>query len=276
MQDSAAPPAPAPDPARGRADVVVVVPVYQPFLSPIEAFSLGHSLGVLQRRRRVVLTGPEGLDLAYYQDRFAPFDWLPFEAGSFASIQGYSRLLTSAAFHEALAEHRFMLLLQTDALLLRDELDTWCSRPYDYIGAPWPAGVEILVQVDRFDGNRAQRVKSMVGNGGFSLRRIRACRDLLDEFPQALQVFQRSGSSEDLFFAILGSLSTRFVLPNEMTASRFSLELQPRRYHAIHGAAPMGGHAWWKYDPGYWLEQLGPAGDGVRDLVAQTPWPAAA
>jgi len=109
-----------------------------------------------------------------------------------------------------------------------------------------------------------------VGNGGFSLRRNQACIDLIREFPQALEYFVRTGSSEDLFFSIMGSLSSRWVLPNEMAAARFSLELKPEVYHAqMGGRAPMAGHAWWKYNPGYWLAQLGPAASQALSSLRQ-------
>ncbi len=246
----------------------MVVPIYRSTLSPLESFTLNHSLRQLRPGRRVVFIGPENLDLTVYRAECAPLlrdgggqisgdiEYMPFAPASFASILGYSRLLTSAPLYRAFAGHEFMLVLQTDALLLRDDLDAWCQRPFDYVGAPWPDGVEIMVNLDRCTGPASQRVKAMVGNGGFSLRRNRACIELLQEFPQALDYFQRSGSNEDLFFGVLGSLSTRFVLPNEMTAALFARELQPARYHCIHQAPPMGGHAWWKYDPGYWLSQL--------------------
>ena len=95
-------------------------------------------------------------------------------------------------------------------------------------------------------------VRALVGNGGLSLRRIRKCQALLREFPQALEMFRRTGSSEDLYFAIMGLLSADFVLPNEREAARFSWELQPEHYHAIDCRPPMGGHAWWKYSPNFW------------------------
>jgi len=243
----------------GRGDVVVVVPLHRPELVALEDFSLRHSLAQLKRSRRVVFIGPPGLDLSAYRQRLGKMEWLPFEANDFASVQGYSRLLTSASFYERFAEHEFMLVLQPDALLLRDDLDAWVERPFDYVGAPWPDGVEIFINLDRFGGEAGVRIKAHVGNGGLSLRRNRACVALLKEFPQALQYFQLSGSSEDLFFAFMGQVSNRFVLPNEMTAARFALELKPQRYRLIDPTPPMGGHAWWKYDPLFWLSQLGAA-----------------
>ena len=233
------------------ASIVILVPVYQPTLSALEQFSLDHSLPLLAGRD-VRFIGPRGLDFAYYAARYpgVPFD--AFEPEDFASIPGYNRLLLSQAFHDRYAAAEFMLILQTDAVLLRDELDHWTSLPYDYVGAPWPQGVQIHVNLDRFAGAQGKTVRALVGNGGLSLRRIGKCRALLDEFPQALDMFRRTGSSEDLYFAVLGQLSADFVLPNERVAARFSRELQPAHYHAIDPQPPMGGHAWWKYDPGYW------------------------
>lgn len=248
--------------------VVVVVPVHSARPSALERFSLQVSCSRLRPDRRVTLIGPEGLDLSAYRAVIPHFEWRPFAAGCFASVQAYSRLLLTPAFYRAFDGHPYMLLLQPDALLLRDELDDWTARPFDYVGAPWPTPVELLVNLDRHQGDKGHRVRATSGNGGLSLRRSQACIDLLEEFPQAYDYFQRSGSSEDLFFAVLGSVSSRFVLPNDMTAARFSLEMEPRRYHAIQGQAPMGGHAWWKYDPDYWIEHLGPDAQTARSLVA--------
>jgi Protein of unknown function (DUF5672) len=237
------------------ASVVVLVPIYQTALSALETYSLDHSLPLLQGRE-VRFIGPRGLDLSLYKSRYpgVPFD--AFEPDDFASIPGYNRLLLSQAFHDRFANFEFLLILQTDAILLRDELDHWAGLPYDYVGAPWPQGVQIHVNLDCFDGDRGRTVRALVGNGGLSMRRVQACRALLDEFPQAVDMFLRSGSSEDLFFSVMGQLSAKFVLPNERVAGRFARELEPARYHAVDPTPPMGGHAWWKYDLPYWQRFL--------------------
>jgi Protein of unknown function (DUF5672) len=251
-------------------NVVVLVPIYQAQLSELEHFSLRHSLARLQPGRSVRFIGPEGLDFSRYAADFPGIPFVPFEPQAFSSVQGYSRLLMSKAFYLRFAEHEFMLILQTDAILLKDELDTWCARPYDYVGAPWPDAVEVFLNLGKFEGALGKKMRSHVGNGGLSLRRIRKCMDLLDEFPEAVDFFQKTGSSEDLFFGLLGPASLDFVMPNEFTAATFSLELKPEYYHGVNRQTPpMGGHAWWRYNPAFWLDLLGPAADAARPHLPQ-------
>jgi hypothetical protein len=235
---------------------IILIPIYQDALSALEHYSVRTSLAALPGRH-ILFIGPEGLDISYYQERFPGIGFKPYAAEYFASIPGYNRLLLNPAFYEEFAAHEFMLILQTDAVILRDELDAWCALPYDYVGAPWPDGVELFVNLGRFEGDRGRKVRAMVGNGGLSLRRIAKHAALLREFPEAAEYFNRSGSSEDLFFSLMGPLSADFIIPNEITASRFALELRPSFYVAVNGGKlPMGGHAWWKYEPEFWKAAL--------------------
>jgi len=232
---------------------IVLVPIYKERLDSLEQYSLDHSLAVLGGRHPVLFIGPEGLDLSGYQGRYPGLQYQAFPRECFASIPGYNRLLLSPAFYSRFLNYEFMLILQTDAILLRDELELWAAQPFDYLGAPWPEGVELLVNAGIFEGNRGKRTRAHVGNGGLSLRRVRKCLSLLQEFGDALGVFDRTGSSEDLFFSIMGGLSTDFILPNEIMASSFAMELKPSYYFAVNGGkVPMGGHAWWKYEPEFW------------------------
>jgi len=238
--------------------VVAVVPLYKPSLDTWEHFSLAFSLQVLAARE-VVFIGPGDLDLTYYRRQFGERAYLPFESGCFASIPQYNRLLLDPAFYRRFAGYEFLLVLQTDAIVLRDELDAWLAKPFDYVGAPWPDGYELLVNAGKFAGALGKRVKVPVGNGGLSLRRVAKCIALLEEFGgDILDVFRKTGSSEDLFFSVMGALSEDFVLPNEITASLFSLELRPSYYLAVNGGKlPLGAHAWWKYEPALWRDVVG-------------------
>lgn len=236
--------------------VAIAIPIYQAELAPIEAYSLDTSVRALAGRA-LTFIAPRGLDLAWYRARWPSIAVEWFDDHCFSSIAEYNRLLLGRPLHERFAGHEFLLILQTDAIILRDELDYWCAQAFDYIGAPWPDPYGLFVNLDRFVGAHGREVHARVGNGGLSLRRIAKCTALFDEFPDAIAVFRHAGSSEDLFYSVMGTLSADFVLPNEITASRFSLELKPAYYFAVNGGRlPMGGHAWWKYEPEFWRALL--------------------
>ena len=98
----------------GDTSLIILVPIYQAELSPIEHFSLKHSLAQLKPDRQVAFIGPEGLDLAAYERDFPGIPFVAFEKDSFSSVKGYSRLLLSKPFYERFASFEFMLLRQHD------------------------------------------------------------------------------------------------------------------------------------------------------------------
>jgi hypothetical protein len=87
----------------------------------------------------------------------------------FGSPQAHGKLLLSKAFYRSFLAYDFILIYHLDALVFSDELSEWCDRGYDYIGAPWllsPDTPHITAQ--------------KVGNGGFSLRRVRSFLRVLE------------------------------------------------------------------------------------------------
>ena len=239
-----------------KASVVVLVPIYKDTLDANEQLGVDQSLKVLQGRD-IRFIAPDKLDGSYYQARYPGVPIERFAPPCFDSIEEYNRLLLSADFYRRYQAAEFMLVLQTDAIVLRDELDHWCSKPFDYVGAPWPKLYELQLHTGRFEGGFTKHVRTHVGNGGLSLRRIAKSIQLLEEFPVELDLFLRTGSSEDLFFSVMGSLSCDFVLPNEVTASLFAMEGWPSYYYRINGGKiPMGGHAWQINEPEFWNSHI--------------------
>jgi hypothetical protein len=236
----------------------IVIPVYKRELDSLEQFSVDYSLAMIGRWP-CVFVAPEGLDAAYYVNRYPQvrFEWFPSDY--FRSVDDYSRLLVTQSFYDRFEAFEFVLLVQPDAIVLRDDLDFWSRQPFDYIGAPWPKGLEFLIKRDQFAGARSRLIKVTVGNGGFSLRRVAKCVALLKEFPESVQAFTSAGANEDAFFSLMGALSKDFIIPNEITASRFSMELQPEYYYAVNGGRyPMGVHAWWLVQPHFWAACVPP------------------
>jgi hypothetical protein len=46
--------------------------------------------------------------------------------------------------------------------------------------------------------------------------------------------------------------------------------LSPEHYHAVNGVPPMGGHAWWKYNPEFWTRffRMPPPAAGQSQAVS--------
>jgi hypothetical protein len=241
----------------GTNSVAVAVPIYKDSLSALEQFSLDQTFYILKDRETMFVC-PDGLGITYYRRRYPAAKYVYFDKGYFASVYDYSRLLLSKPFYAAFSNFEFLLIVQPDVYVFRDDLDYWITQPFDYIGAPWPQGMQLNIMLGRYVPVGGKVVTSYVGNGGFSLRRVRKCIGLIDEFPDVIDTFVKSGSNEDLFYSIFGQLSTSFILPNQITASKFAIEIEPEHYQAITGElSPMGVHAFDKYAPNFWRSRIG-------------------
>jgi hypothetical protein len=239
--------------------IVILVPIYRSYLTDLEFFSLKYSLNQLKSNFEIYFITPDSLNTIFYEFNFPFLKYKKFNDAYFLSTTSYSRLLLSPVFYEAFDDFEFLLILQTDAIILSDQLNFWVDQQFDYIGAPWPNGFSFNIAWDKFRGDNSKLVKVHVGNGGLSLRRIKSCVNLIKEFPEAHDYFYNSGSHEDFFFSFMGILSDNFIIPDEIVACKFSLELEPTRYaNKDNYIVPMGGHAWSKYDLNFWLNNFDP------------------
>lgn len=140
--------------------VVIAIPVYKQRMEPFEAFSLRRCISVLGRYPMSLLA-PDSLDAGAYLAVAPGVRVLRFDDRYFASTASYSELMLSERFYESVLDYEYVLIHQLDAFVFADQLPTWCTAGYDYIGSPWP------------------RLQFRVGNGGFSLRRPAACLEVL-------------------------------------------------------------------------------------------------
>ncbi len=232
--------------------LVITVPVYKPRLNLLEQFSVDRLVATAVGRV-IVFCAPQGLALDYYRSRYPALRAERFDDGFFASIAGYNALLLSAAFYQRFADFDYLLVSQTDALLLKDDLDDWMRRGHDYIGAPWPHGMSLTLGAGAGGGGGAQKIQAFVGNGGFSLRAVRNSIAILRDAAALHDFWRARALNEDCFFAFAGVMTDQFSVPGAEVASRFALELEPARFYAANGdTLPTGCHAWWKYDLPFW------------------------
>lgn len=211
-----------------------------------------------------------------------------FHGEYFKSVEGYNKLCFSLMFYERFNKHEYILIYQLDAWVFRDELQNWCEKGYDYIGAPifWA-----------HNNNSFTKKIAGIGNGGFSLRKISYCIKMLnmprnrpymtpyrilqlyynyflfdDKFkPIArklliiplcllkmfgiynnINYFMKTKQiNEDMMFGTNAKYAWggRVSLPSEIEAMKFSFEVHPEMlFHKIDNRLPFGCHAFEKWD----------------------------
>jgi len=129
--------------------------------------------------------------------------------------------------------------------VFQDDLSHWCKLDYDYIGAPWleappiTSGKKPFINISNFLINK-------VGNGGFSLRKV---KPHIKWAWWVSFIFKFFPKNEDILWTLLAP----FKKPNEIEALQFAFELNPEQsYELINEQLPFGCHAWEKYNPTFW------------------------
>ena len=256
---------------------IIIIPVYKPVISKWEEMSLRQCCNIFSARAISLVTFGD-LDCSVFSKIAEEYKVKllreNFDSSYFTGLAGYNRLLISKDFYQRFARYDYMLIYQLDAYVFRDELDEWCNREYDYIGAPW---FENYASHD--DGSRLWSV----GNGGFSLRRIKTFIEILNdnnpvlgsralyerysERPMLVKLWdilkslmgwhntisyyvQEYEDQEDLFWTqYLPSIGIKLRIPTPMQTISFSMEKSPSYLYALNGnKLPFGCHAWQKYE----------------------------
>lgn len=247
-----------------KKDIVVVVPVYLPVLSELEAVSLRQCLNILSDYSIVVIK-PENLDISDIQAQFLFTQVVSFPDECFRGIEAYNRLMLDAAFYKAFSEYAFMLIYQLDAYVFKDELFFWASLRYDYIGAPWmphqkkywkfPTRYIWLAQRcfwRIFYPKHLRKLKYCwyhVGNGGLSLRKIKKFIEITEHYKPLIDRWMREGNfflPEDVFLLLnTTDRGARLKRPPYKLAMKFAIEQIPAWGYRENGCQlPFGCHNW--------------------------------
>ena len=186
------------------------------------------------------------MDKSYYK-KWQECKWAEFNKKYFKSVKTYSRLLLDTKFYKYFIEYEFMLILQSDAVILEHNdvtLKHMMSLPYDYIGAPWTEGYDLYPFMGfgmTFFRKIFNPQKCYVGNGGLCLRRIDNTIKLINK-KKFISKFWRY--PEDFFFGYYGTNNVSFYknAPVDI-AKRFALE-KGSLSELSNGANTFGIHAW--------------------------------
>lgn len=240
--------------------IVVIIPIYKSLLNDYDRVSITRTCKVLSLHD-IVCIHPEGLDMEQIRMEFPALVFKSFPKSFFDGIMGYNRMMMSSDFYGAFLNYDYMLICQTDAYLFRDELDEWCSKGYDYIGAPWlrrPVYDNLVLKICmRFSlwykhlrGRKSkQDLYNKIGNGGLSLRKVSSHYQVTKDKPTLISEYLARKKkdhlfNEDVFWA---TEQPHFRYPSVEEALLFSFDKYPALcYQLTEGRLPMGCHAWFK------------------------------
>lgn len=240
--------------------IVIIIPIYKALLPPDEQLSLRQATMILGKYDITAII-PESFDREPVASRFPQIKFESFRDSDFQSLAAYNSLVLDESFYLRFKNYDYMLIYQLDAFVFKDELEEWCGRGYDYIGAPWiPTDEKYL----GCSGKLSLRLKRLfrrcdgrhhhmthlygVGNGGFSLRKISKFIELTHHYREKIASELSSGDElypEDLWLFFEPEGKYRLRKPGWKTALEFAFEQNPEMSYTINGnKLPFGCHAW--------------------------------
>lgn len=225
----------------------------------MEKRSLKQAYDVLQAYPLIVIK-PFSLDLSELQVQFPKLEFISFSDEYFKGISGYNRLMLTPDFYERFLDSSYILIYQLDAYVFRDELEDWCNKGYDYIGAPWlqkpiyrlPVVSFFMHLVHLYHKHKGKPSKqdlyNKVGNGGLSLRKTdshyRVTIEQADRISFYMEKERHHLYNEDVFWA---TEAQGFLYPKAMEAIEFAFDKYPAYCYRLNNKRlPFGCHSWYK------------------------------
>ena len=247
--------------------VKVVIPIYRDSLDELERKSLINNINVL-KRYPVVFLLPEGTAAPAQTEGYDVIRICRDRLGTELGLAGYNRMMMSGDFYRLFDDCDYILICQTDAWIFRDELEAWCNKGYDYIGAPWPKRavynmfpINLWLKIRKLIFGRNSRPLrqdgfNRIGNGGLSLRRVESHIEACERYADRIEEFCKHRHhlyNEDFFWA---TVPREFRYPSVEEALGFSFDVKPALCYKLSGGKlPFGCHGWYKKRMyGFWRD----------------------
>lgn len=240
----------------------IVIPIYKEELNCIDKLSLSRLNKIIGNKYDIYLVKPSGLITDEYYKLLdkSCVNEIEFDKEYFESTSSYSQLCLQYSFYDKFSEYKYMYIYQTDCYLVYDNLEEWCNKEYDYVGAPI-----IATDAGWKNWDNPNNYVPQVGNGGFSIRKIEVFKDLTDpngEFRKYYKITDELISKviyEDKYFCNDIYNYYDIVKPSWKEAIYFALDMNVDAiYSGGFTELPMCIHAWPK-NIRYWkniLEEL--------------------
>ncbi|WP_432221733.1 DUF5672 family protein [Flavobacterium sp. TMP13] len=238
--------------------VKILIPIYKDHFGELEEKSFLQCVKLLGEYG-IILIQPEGLDNSYITSKYPEIEVVSYPKKHFESIEGYNKLLMTSTFYESFLNYDYILIYQLDAFVFRDDLKKWCQKGYDYIGAPWIAtpinsfGMKVFTKIARNfrskKKNNREQTFYKVGNGGFSLRKVKSHYNIALANSELISELLNAGKNEicgieDVFWSLKAPLlDSNFRIPDYKEALYFAIDRKPEiAFSIINREMPFGCH----------------------------------
>ena len=182
-----------------------------------------------------VFLAPDSLPTSFYEENFKMAQIHRMSDKYFESVASYNYLMMQPSIYNRFADYRFMLVVQTDAVLLK-AVDLDSLTDFDFIGAPWPSSLYYLSIGPRLivsDGSdpSKNRVRgalirffgqsTTVGNGGLSVRKTSSFASVTHLLIHQSAHLHEKGINEDVVFSTRGRQLGLRIAPPELAEELF-------------------------------------------------------
>jgi hypothetical protein len=264
--------------------VIILIISHKEVLSEYEVISLQQCHKILSHYN-IKFICPEGLNINGYNAQLGFEPKFHFINPKWQSTYNlFNRLKISPLLYNSFHDYEYILFYEPDVFVFKDELEYWCNKEYDYIGAPWLSGKGEANHDSPYIG---------VGNGGFSLRKVSShlkttqsigrikttseywkyylrmnWKGKIYHFPNHFFnfVFKNnfyhllndfSDYEDDFWSNYVHRKFKWFKVAPVKEALKFSMEVHPSRMYADNNnELPFGCHAWWKNDLEFWKPHI--------------------
>lgn len=240
--------------------VNIIIPMYKKEFSKLEKISFEQIYTILDHYP-ITIVKPESLDLDYLLEIYPKVHFKSFDDAYFKSIAGYNRLLLSDSFYSSFLDYQYIQICQLDSYVFRDELAEFCTKGYDYMGAPWLKKKAYQNRIMSFIIERKKRNairKNMpirytlfdkIGNGGFSLRKVESFYQSSLKYKERIEFYLSNIDNpmynEDVFWA---TEVPEFKYPTVQEALTYAFDKYPKYcYELTNHQLPFGCHGWYKW-----------------------------
>ena len=225
---------------------VVCIPSHKTKLSKEEVKNINISIKNNNYRNFYFIL-PNNICKKFYKKNFSKIKIHCFDEKYFKSESTYNKFLLSKDLYLKFNQFKFMIICQTDAILVRD-VSKLNIYNYDFIGSPWKPSIKINI-FDIYGMSSINKIFNLqrnnisVGNGGLSVRKI----SKFFEVTKKIKFLNYIQCGEDVFFSYMAK-RYNIKIPNFNFCNKIFRETTSRNMTIIEYKKVFGYHALEKWN----------------------------